>query len=124
MTDTQPSARSLRVRICLGPIDGPHWLTCLAVCGWLRGIVNVPEWLAVNEGPQAPAAELPQFLDFDSGATAPASGALPGIEANHRELHARRRELLRLKRVGDKAYDEEEFADLRRYIDDFQRFVE
>ena len=37
----QPSARSLRIRVCTGPIDGPHWLTLLSQCAWVSGIVPV-----------------------------------------------------------------------------------
>ncbi len=30
-------ARPLRVRVCPEPLGGPHWLTLLAQCAWLRG---------------------------------------------------------------------------------------
>ncbi len=36
MLRTTP-ARPLRVRVCPEPLGGPHWLTLLAQCAWLRG---------------------------------------------------------------------------------------
>lgn len=35
--DTPARAKPLRIRVCPEPLGGPHWLSLLAQCAWLRG---------------------------------------------------------------------------------------
>jgi len=61
---------------------------------------------------------------FNGPRTAPAEvRSLEQYRQTLVSLHKQRREVLRLKRLGDPAYREDEYEELRAYIDEFQEAI-
>lgn len=79
--------------------------------------------------PKVPTAEVAgdagaTRMDPDVGRPSRVGGARPDrYHETLAALHKRRREVLQLKRLGSPGYDEEEYQQLREYIDDLQKSI-
>jgi len=87
-----------------------------------------PRALALNER----TPEFPSSTTLDSGATQSSDQRVKlawkdaDLDEYHQTLaalHKRRRDLLRLKRLGQAEYNEDELLELRAYIDGFQDVI-